>query len=82
MAIYAIKEDPSGGIAQARTPMIMVVHTPRTEGEHVVKENLGKGDSPQEEETTADEEGESEVSEVSMTPQGQTGKGKMRKKRQ
>src|SRR5882672_8353181 len=60
MAMYAIKEDPSGGVAQARTPTVMVVRTPQTEGEHVVKENLGKGDSPQDEDMTTEEEGESE----------------------
>jgi len=48
----------------------------------MVKENLGKGDSLREEETTADEEGESEVSEVTTTPQGKTGRGKTRKTRQ
>src|SRR5882672_2941487 len=79
MAVYAIEEGPSGSIAQARTPTVMVVRMPQTEGEHVVKENLGKGDSPREEETTADEEGESEVSEASMTPQAKAGKGKMKR---
>ena len=79
MAVYAIEEGPSGSIAQARTPTVLVVCTPQTKGEHIVKESLGKGDSPREEETTADEEGESKVSEASMTPQAKAGKGKTRR---
>jgi len=76
MAVYAIEEGPSGSVSQARTPTVMVVRTPQTEGEHVVNENLGEGDSPQTEETTAEEEGESEISEDSATPQAKPLKGK------
>jgi len=79
MAMYAIEEDPSGGITQVRIPTVMTMCTPQTKGEHIVKENLGKGDSPREEETTTDEEGESEVSKALMTPQAKVGKGKTRR---
>ena len=46
MAVYAIEEDPSGGIAQARTPTVMVMCTAHMEGEYMVKVKLGKGESP------------------------------------
>ena len=44
-----------------------------------IKENLGEEDSLREEETTADEEGESEVSEASTTPLAKTPKARPRK---
>jgi len=49
------------------TPIMMPVHTPQIQGKNTIKENLAKGDSPWDEEMTADEDGESELTEISTT---------------
>jgi len=43
----------------------MAVQTPRMTGHVVIKTNQGEGESPREEETTADEDGEDGEREVS-----------------
>ena len=43
----------------------MAVQTPQMTGPMVIKANRGEGESPREEDTTADEDGEREMSELS-----------------
>jgi len=69
MAVYTVRPSRDGRIEQASLPTIMLVLAPRLGIREPIKENLGKEDSPREEETTADEVGESEVSEaLTMLP--------------
>ena len=48
---------------QARMLVVMPISMPQMKGQVVIKANLGRGKSPMEEETTADEDGEKEMSE-------------------
>jgi len=45
-------------------PMLM----PQTQSNMIIKANLSEGDTPRNKETTADEDGESELNELLMTP--------------
>ena len=53
---------------QATTLTVMLVLMPRCHGKIVIKENMSTGSWPQDKETTTDEDGESELSELSTTP--------------
>jgi len=46
-------------------PVLMLMVMPQMKGQVMIKANQGKGDSPREEETAADEDGEREVNEES-----------------
>src|SRR5882724_490804 len=63
MTVYTVQENEDGSAEQASSPMVMPVLTPQMKGQVVIKANLGRGESPREEETTADEDGEKEMSE-------------------
>src|SRR5882724_3942746 len=65
MTVYVVQENEDRSAEQASTPMVMPVLTPRMKGQVIVKANLGRGESPREEETTTDEDGEREMSELS-----------------
>jgi len=79
MAVYAVRPSRDGRVEQASSPTIIPVLTPMPGILEPIKENLGEEDSPREEETTADEEGESEVSEGSTTTPAKTPKARPRK---
>src|SRR5882724_4768207 len=65
MTVYMVQENEDGSAEQASSPMVMPILTPQMKGQVVIKANLGQGESPREEETTADEDGEREMSELS-----------------
>ena len=50
--------------------MVILVQSPIKRGQMVLKENFGEGARQRDEETTVDDEGESELTELSM-PWGQ-----------
>src|SRR5882724_7460001 len=62
MTVYMVQENEDGSAEQASSPMVMPVLTPQMKGQVVIKANLGRGESPREEETTADEDREKEMS--------------------
>jgi len=53
---------------QASTPTIMLVLMPQLCGDLFIKENLGKGSSQGDEETTTDGEGESKLTKLLSMP--------------
>src|SRR5882672_3994394 len=63
------------------TPIMMPVHTPQMQGKNTIKENLSKGDSPWDEEMAADEDGESELSEILTTLKAKIERGKKNMKK-
>jgi len=74
MAMYAIQPSESGRAKQATEPTIVLVLKAlivllEWVGNRTVKENLAEGDSPRDEDMTAEEEGESEVSAPTTTPE-------------
>jgi len=64
MVMYLVQPHQDGSTQKVRMPMILLVLSPQIRGPVVLDVNLGKGDS-QREETTADEDGEREMSEES-----------------
>ena len=54
-----------GSAKQASVLVLMAVQTPQMTGRMVIKANRGEGESPREEETTVDEDGEDGEREVS-----------------
>ena len=68
MWVYALQPSWDGQAEQASTPNMIPVHIPQIRRDLVIKENLGKGTKWGENETTADEDGESELTELSTTP--------------
>jgi len=64
MTVYAVQENKDGSAEQASMPMVMPVLTPQMKGQVVIKANLGRGESPREEEMTMDKDREREMSEL------------------
>ena len=64
MTVYVVQENEDGLAEQASTPVVIPVLTPQMKGRVVIKANLGRGESPREEETTMDEDREKEMSEL------------------
>jgi len=50
---------------QASMPVMIPILLPQIQGQVIIKANQWRGESPREEETTADEDGEREASEPS-----------------
>src|SRR5882724_11585228 len=63
MTVYVVQKNKDGSAEQASMPMVMPIMMPQMKGQVVIKANLGRGESPREEETTVDEDGEREMSE-------------------
>ena len=63
MTVYTVQLNQDGSAEQASTLVLMPVQMPQMTGCVVIKVNQGQGESPMEEEMTADEDGEREVSE-------------------
>jgi len=61
MAVYAVQLNQDGSAKQAMTSAILPVHMPDTKGPIIIKANLGKEEGPREVETTADKDGESDL---------------------
>ena len=59
--------------------MVILVQSPIEHGQMILKENVGKGARQRDKETTADDEGESELTELSM-PQGWKARKAQRKR--
>jgi len=51
---------------QASSPMVIPVQSPTGCGQLIIKENVGEGARQRDEETTADDEGESKLTKLSM----------------
>jgi len=62
MTIYAVQENLDRSAKQASMPVVMPILMPQMKGQVIIKANLGQGESPREEDTTADEDGEREAS--------------------
>src|SRR5882724_7978950 len=65
MTMYAVQLNQDGLTKQASEPVLMAMQTPQMTGPMVIKANQGEGESPREEDTTADDDGEREVTEPS-----------------
>jgi len=78
MVMYLVQLSQSGWFEQVRTLLMTEVLTPQCNSEIMIKENLSKGDSLRDEETTVDESKESEISVVPMMPKPQSAKCKKR----
>jgi len=63
MAIYTVQENKDGSAEQASMPVVMPISMPQMKGWVVIKANIGRGESPREDETTTDKDGEREISE-------------------
>src|SRR5882724_3332330 len=68
MTMYALHLTRSGLAEQASLPIVIPVLSPNRSGPIVVKENIGEGARQGDEETTADDPGESELTEQSSVP--------------
>ena len=81
MEVYTVRPIQTRSVEQVMTPIMMPVHTPQIQGKNTIKENLAKGDSPWDEEMTADEDGESELTEISTTLKAEMARGKKKMKK-
>jgi len=66
MTMYALHPTRGGLAKQARSPMVILVQSPTGHGQMIIKENVGEGARQRDEETTADDEGESELTKLLM----------------
>src|SRR5882724_1313022 len=66
MTMYTLHLTQGGLAKQARSPMVILVQSPTGHGQMIIKENVGEGARQRDEETTADNEGESELTKLSM----------------
>jgi len=66
MTMYALHPTQGGLAEQASAPMVIPVQSSTGHGQLIIKENVGEGARQRDEETTADDEGESELTEMSM----------------
>ena len=66
MTMYALHLTQGGLAEQASSPMVIPVQSPTGCRQLIIKENVGEGARQRDEETTADNEGESELTELSM----------------
>jgi len=64
MTVYMFQENEDRLAKQASMPMVMPVLTPQMKVWAVIKASLGRGESPREEEMTADEDVEREMSDL------------------
>jgi len=62
MTVYVVQENEEISAEQVSVPVVMPILTPQMKGRVIIKANLGRGESPREEETTADKDGEREMS--------------------
>src|SRR5882724_2376021 len=79
MTMYALHLTRGGLAEQASSPMVIPVQSPTGCRQLIIKENVGEGARQRDEETTADDEGESELTELSM-PQVQRARKAPRKR--
>src|SRR5882724_13037399 len=68
MTMYALHLTRSGLAKQASSPIVIPVLSPNRSGPIIIKENIGEGARQGDEETTADDPGESELTEQSSVP--------------
>src|SRR5882724_504355 len=66
MTMYALHLTRGGLAEQASSPMVILVQLPTGHGQLIIKENVGEGTRQRDEETTVDDEGESELTELLM----------------
>ena len=78
MTVYALHLTQGGLAEQASSPMVIPVQSPTGHGPLIIKENVREGARQRDEETTVDDEGESELTELSM-PQVQRARKAPRK---
>src|SRR5882724_6237664 len=64
MTVYAVQENQDVSADQASMLIVMPVLVPQMKGQVIIKANLGQGETMREEETTADKDGEREVSKL------------------
>src|SRR5882724_2839833 len=66
MTVYALHPTQGGLAEQASSPMVIPVQSPTAHRQLIIKENVREGARQRDEETTVDDEGESELTELSM----------------
>ena len=71
MTMYTLHLTKGGLAEQVSTPMVIPVLSPTDHGLVIVKENIGEGERQRDKETTADSEGESELTELLSMPKVQ-----------
>jgi len=74
MAVYMVQPNQDRSAEQSKTLIVLLVHTPCTQGPIIIKANLGKEATLRDQETTTEGDVESKLTELLSMPKAQKAK--------